>query len=364
MRVVHFAEYASGGVGTYIKNLVNSQIENSDISKITIYCSENNSDFDTLNFNDKKVSVIPYKYKRGIGGIFKILSLKKVIMATSPDVIHLHSTFAGLIRFSFMFSKEKDKLLYCAHGWSFNKKTSKIRVALYKVLEKFLSNFCYKIINISNYDSKSADFIGQHKMVTIRNSIPDMDMSEIYKSTNNKSRKLLFVGRLDFQKGIDILMQVMNKYFEDENIGLTVVGNAVLADGMSVNMANTNNIKFVGWQSQQDVLQLLSETDALVMPSRWEGFGLTALEAMRASKMVIASDADALPELVINNYNGLLFSKGSECSLREVINKFLLMSSEEITKLGKNGRQRYIVNFSYDEMINKINKLYLEVANK
>lgn len=201
-------------------------------------------------------------------------------------------------------------------------------------------------------------------MVTIRNSIPDMDMSEIYKSTNNKSRKLLFVGRLDFQKGIDILMQVMNKYFEDENIGLTVVGNAVLADGMSVNMANTNNIKFVGWQSQQDVLQLLSETDALVMPSRWEGFGLTALEAMRASKMVIASDADALPELVINNYNGLLFSKGSECSLREVINKFLLMSSEEITKLGKNGRQRYIVNFSYDEMINKINKLYLEVANK
>lgn len=364
MRVVHFAEYASGGVATYIKNLVNSQIDNSDISKVTIYCSENNSDFDTLNFNDEKVNVIPYTYKRGIIGIFKILSMKKVIMDTSPDVVHLHSTFAGLIRFSFMFSKKKNRLLYCAHGWSFNKKTTKIRLALYKTLEKFLSNFCYKIINISNYDSESANFIGQHKMITVRNSIPDMDIQEVHKSTNNKFRKILFVGRLDFQKGIDILIQVMNKHFKDESIQLTVVGNAVLADSLSVNMANTNNIKFVGWRSQRDVLQLLSETDALVMPSRWEGLPITALEAMRESKMIIASDADAIPEVVIDNYNGILFHTGSGSSLNEAITKFLLMSPESIITFGKNGRKEYLTNFNYNKMLNKINELYLEVAQK
>lgn len=364
MRVVHFAEYASGGVATYIKNLVNSQIKNSDISKITIYCSENNSDFGTLNFNDKKVNVIPYKYKRGIRGIFKILGLKKAIMATSPDIIHLHSTFAGLIRFSFMFSKDKDKLLYCAHGWSFNKKTSKVRLTLYKMLEKFLSNFCYKIINISNYDSESANFIGQHKMVTVRNSIPDMAIPKVHKAKNNKTRKILFVGRLDFQKGIDILMRVMNKYFKDESIQLTVVGNAVLADSMSVDTENTNNIKFVGWRSQRDVLQLLSETDALIMPSRWEGLPITALEAMRESKMIIASDADAIPEVVVSDYNGLLFRAGSEISLSKALNRFLAMKSKDIIKFGENGRHAYLTNFNYNIMFNKINDLYLEVKEK
>ncbi|MCV3322377.1 glycosyltransferase [Pediococcus ethanolidurans] len=364
MKVVHFAEYASGGVATYIKNLVNSQVSNSNISKVIIYCSKNHSDFDILKFRDEKVKVISYPYRRGFIGIFKILGMKKKIMSSNPDVIHIHSTFAGLIRFSFMFSKKKNKLLYCAHGWSFNKESSKFLLTFYRIIEKILSNFCYKIINISNYDSKSASFIGQNKMVTIRNSIPDLVVQKDKGSTNGKYRKILFVGRLDFQKGIDILISVVNKYFDGENIRLTVVGDAIIDDSLSIKTENTDNIKFVGWKSQSDVLHLLSDTDALVMPSRWEGLPITALEAMRESKMIISSDADAIPEVVINNYNGILFHKGSESSLSKAISRFLVMSSKDINKFGENGRHEYLTNFSYSQMLAKINELYLEVAEK
>lgn len=362
MKVAHFAEYASGGVATYIKNIVDSQIENVNISEITIFCSKRNTDFDTLKFQSKKVKIIPYSYKRGIKGIFKILSMKKIIMVTEPDVIHIHSTFAGLIRFSFMFSRSKKKILYCAHGWAFNKKESRLNLMIYKVIEKILSNFCYKIINISSYDSKEAAFIDQSKMVTIRNSIPDLSIKKSIKVNKDNQKKILFVGRLDFQKGIDILIQVMNKYFKDENIRLTVVGDTLLGDSAGIKAKNTFNIKFVGWKSQRDVLQLLNDTDALIMPSRWEGLPITALEAMRSSKMILASDADGIPELVINHYNGILFSKDSEHELRKAINEFLKMSHESIQELGKNSRYEYLTNFNYNEMINRLNRLYLEVT--
>lgn len=362
MKVVHFAEYASGGVATYIKNLVDSQIKNVSISEIIIFCSKSNSDLGTLKFQSEKVKIIPYSYKRGIRGIFKILNMKKAIMANQPDVIHIHSTFAGLVRFSFMFSRSKNKILYCAHGWSFDKETSKINLFLYKLVEKFLANFCYKIINISNHDNRSANFINSSKMITIRNSIPDLNIKAVHILAKNKNRRILFVGRLDFQKGVDILLNVVNKYFQRKNIQLIVVGESLLENEKNIEQKNTESIKFVGKKSQSEVFNLLSETDALIMPSRWEGFGLTALEAMREAKMVISSNAGALPELIINNYNGLLFDKDSEQSLYKALNAFLLMSDKNILEFGVRGRHKYLTDFNYNKMLNDFNKLYLEVT--
>lgn len=154
----------------------------------------------------------------------------------------------------------------------------------------------------------------------------------------------------------------MNKYFKEENIQLTVVGDTLLGDSVGIKTKDTSNIEFVGWKSQRDVLHLLNDTDALIMPSRWEGLPITALEAMRSSKMILASDADGIPELVTNHYNGILFNKDSEQALRKAINEFLRMSHEDIQEFGRNSRYEYLTNFNYNEMINRLNKLYLEVT--
>lgn len=361
MKIVHFAEYASGGVATYIQNLVSSQAENPDISQIIIYCSDTNSNLQNFKFKSNKIRVLSYPYKRGLSGVFKILMMKKSIMAENPDIIHVHSTFAGLIRIMYLFSKNKNKIIYCAHGWSFNKQTSNLKKMLYKVVEKILSYGCFKIVNISKDESESANFIKQSKMVTIYNSIPDI-LLDSTKIISNK-RQLIFIGRFDKQKGVDLLLDALDSV-KLNSLKITVVGDVVLNQHSDFKKKNMANVNFVGWKNSEDINGLLQDSAALVMPSRWEGFGLTALEAMRSSRMVIASTAGALPELVVDNYNGIIFDKNSITSLRNALLKFSRMTAKDITTLGNNGREVYLSRFNYDNMIYQLNSLYSEVISK
>ena len=61
--------------------------------------------------------------------------------------------------------------------------------------------------------------------------------------------------------------------------------------------------------------------DGVIMPSRWEAFGLVAVEAMKYKKPVIVSDCGALPELVKDGYNGYVFKMDDEDSLKLIIDK-------------------------------------------
>lgn len=359
MKIIHFAEYASGGVATYIINLANSQSKNSNVDKIFIFCSKDHSGIFDSDFNSNKIKIIRYPYHRGLRGIFKILSMSKTIMSINPDIVHLHSTFAGLIRIKFLFSKKKNKIIYCAHGWSFVQRGSKVTKLIFKIIEKVLSYCCAKIINISEDEAKNASFIDSNKMTTIYNSVPDIVYSEL--SENHFPRKILFVGRLDFSKGIDLLIDAIADNEIGNSIYLTVVGDTVLNDQVLSRTKSKENIQFLGWRSSQEIIELLHDNDALIVPSRFEGFGLTALEAMRSSRMVIASNAGALPELIVNGENGLLFTQNSIQSLRAALAQFKTMSFEEIKHFGINGRQKYSKKFGYDQMIEKISVLYQDV---
>lgn len=363
MIVMHVAEYASAGVGTYLKNLIDEQEKNNKIDKIYLLCSSKNSDFNLLRFNSKKVQIIKYNYTRSIMGIFKLLSLAHDIKNKNVDVIHLHSTFAGLLRTTLSLYGLKQKIIYCSHGWAFNKNTSKINKYIYIVIEKILSFLCFKIINISDNEAKSASFIKHQKMVTIKNSIPDVNTVENINFSDVRKRRLLFIGRLDEQKGIDILIKAVNKINDknEKKIHLDIVGNSVVNDAF-IEQNDTKEISFLGWKNSTEVQKILLRNEALIIPSRWEGFGLTALEAMRSSRMVLASDAGALPEIVEDKYTGMIFKKNSVENLEKILEKFINLTLKELEDFGKHGREIYIKKFNYNQLVDKTNKLYYEVT--
>lgn len=364
MIIAHIAEYASGGVATYLKNLILEQEKNINISQIYLICSNKNSDFSVLTFKSPKIKVIKYNYTRGLSGFIDLLKIRKIINFRNVDIIHLHSTFAGVLRLPLTIDGYRKKILYCSHGWAFNKETSTVNKALYKIIEKILSFMCYKIINISDNEEKSASFINNKKMITIKNSIPDIgNRIEIKDLKNSKSKELLFIGRLDRQKGVDLLINEvtsLNEKASEPIFNLKVVGDQILKDGV-VKKKNLNGVKFLGWQSANEIEKLLQESDALIIPSRWEGFGLTALEAMRSSRMVIASDAGALPEIISNDVTGIIFEKKSPQSLQSALAKFNALSQTKVIEYGQQGRQRYLSEFSYSDFMDKMNKLYKEV---
>lgn len=364
MKVLHFAEYASGGVSTYLKDLISAQLKRRDVERVYLVVSQYKSDPDLLTMKSPKLVVIPYRYKRSVVGIFKILSMFKKIKKIDPDIIQLHSSFAGILRIRLMFSTLKKKTIYCAHGWAFNQKISKIKINLYKIIEKLLSIGCARIINISDFERKSAMFLSPNKMVTILNSIPDIEDGLKIKSTvENRSKiRLLFVGRLDKQKGVDLLTDAVENINQCARFDLTIIGDTVV--NPVVDKVDTENVHFLGWQGKARVQEELELADVLVVPSRWEGFGLVSLEGMRAGKMVLASDAGALPEIVVDGKSGILFSSGSVLSIENALNRLDKLGNKKIIQMGEFGRKVFKTNFSYESMVHKIMNLYKDIAKQ
>ena len=84
MFVVHFAEYASGGVATYIRLLINNQANDSEIKKIVLVISDKNSE--DFYFDSEKVVVERYKYSRGFVGLFVLVM--QLLMGWVPIVFN------------------------------------------------------------------------------------------------------------------------------------------------------------------------------------------------------------------------------------------------------------------------------------
>ena len=84
------------------------------------------------------------------------------------------------------------------------------------------------------------------------------------------------------------------------------------------------------------------------MPSRWEAFGLVAIEAMMHAKPVIVSDRGALQELVIDGVNGWMFSLDDPYGLLDVMKK---LKKEEVIKCGIEARKIYESSFTVKKML-------------
>ena len=129
---------------------------------------------------------------------------------------------------------------------------------------------------------------------------------------------LLFVGRFDPPKGIDWLLKVFEKC-ERKDIHLYVIGDNVVSNGMGIEKKNTEKVTFLGWVNHDELPAYYEACDAVIMPSRWEAFGLVAIEAMKYGKPVLASNRGALPELINDNKNGYLFDFNKPNSLTKLL---------------------------------------------
>jgi len=190
-----------------------------------------------------------------------------------------------------------------------------------------------------------------------------------YKNINNKnflitnaphSKKLLFVGRLVYYKGVDILIKAMKSV---ENAELFVVGNGALEEQLKSeaesNQTNTK-IHFLGTLPREQLLSAYNSCDCLIFPScaNSEAFGLTQLEAMYYAKPVINTNLPtAVPWVSVHEETGLTVPVGDVTALANAINR--LVNDDTLReKLGQNARQRVQELFDRRDMMKKLYSHY------
>lgn len=169
------------------------------------------------------------------------------------------------------------------------------------------------------------------------------------------------VARLRQEKGQLILIrafaQVVKFY---TNVKLLMIGDGSdMAElkMLSETLGLAQNIIWMGRQAQADVYSMYGLMDMLVVPSLFEGFGLTAAEAMSAGLPVIASNIDGLAEVVHDGKSGILFPVGNSQVLAEKMIE-LLNDPAKAKLYGKNGQDRVKKLFMLDQFKKSMLGLY------
>ena len=358
-RVVHAAENIKGGVGTYLRDLVAAQRASFGDGAVVAVVPRSQSD---ILDSPAGVEVVTFD-DRGPRwrSTLRLAACMRAVMAhAEASVVHLHSTFAGLalrplLRWAPMRRGSGPAVVYCAHGWSFDRETSATSRQLAMMLERGLASSCDAIVCISEHEVRIARRAGipARRLTHIANGIPAIAPAAVMSGPDwpDDKRRVLFVGRFDKQKGVDILLEALHE-LRDSTFAY-LVGSSVLGDGAP--LALPDNVRTTGWLSGGALTACYESADMLVAPSRWEGFGLTAVEAMRARLPVIASRVGGLVEVVEHGVTGLLVEPNSSRALVEAIRS---VGTESLRSMGEAGAQRFAERFTLERMHAQLTALY------
>lgn len=328
IRILHVAE-AAGGVERYLQTLFKysdkEQVEN------ILVCSQN---YDYKEFEKLIDRVIVLKMAHQINPSSDIKverALRRIIQKNKPDIVYAHSSKAGaLARIADLGLK--NKVIYNPHGWAFNMQQSAKKKEMYKWVEKILAHFCDKIICISDAEKESAlreKICKPSKLQVIYNGI---DLEEI-KNTVPKTRTELhipedafvvgMVGRLSKQKAPDIFVKAA-KLIKDAipNAYFMIVGDGELRDQIEVLIHRfdlDSSFLITGWVDNPTAYMKIMDVGCLL--SRWEGFGLVLPEYMACKVPIVATNVDAIPNIIEDGKNGILVDKDDYQAVKKVVVK-------------------------------------------
>ncbi len=152
----------------------------------------------------------------------------------------------------------------------------------------------------------------------------------------NRSLKLLFVGSLSQRNGIADLFEAVKEF--GDRVSLTLVGSKTTDQCPALDEALTRH-RWIPSLPHHEVLNLMRESDVLVFPSLFEGFGLVITEAMSQGTPVITTDRTAGPDLIEHGKNGWLIAAGSTTALKNCI-EHILDNPELIREVGMAAREK------------------------
>jgi glycosyltransferase involved in cell wall biosynthesis len=290
--------------------------------------------------------MVRYHRKKGIDGI----------------ICHDTSSFYGVYLFSKIF---RIPTIVFFHGWIYNpvrERAYRRSVSFtYKLNARFCAKYADRIGCVSEEIGEGMRWLGasDEKLLVMLNSV-DLEKfngkNRIRESMER--RKVLFVGRLAKEKGVEYLIRATPDILAKiENVSISIIGSGTLENSLkrlSRKVGVGERVLFVGNLDSNELTEEYSQADIVVVPSLSEGHALVPLEALACGTPVVGSRIDGIVESVIHGYNGLLVAPRDHKAIASAIVK-LLSDDQLLKKLSDNARSS-VRKFSWDETISKLIK--------
>jgi glycosyltransferase involved in cell wall biosynthesis len=163
--------------------------------------------------------------------------------------------------------------------------------------------------------------------------------------------RLLFVGRLASQKGLDLLLDAISLSAVDQ-IELKIVGDgperqALVRQAASLNLSN--RVVFLGEQQQEEVQSLLCASDVFVLPSRYEGLSNAGLEAMAQGLPMLLTRCGGL-DTYLDASSGWVVPAGDSAALAQILPQIVATPRDALLRMGRNARALAQRHFSMPEI--------------
>ncbi len=292
-------------------------------------------------------------------------ALRRIVVATQPDVVMLHSSKAGLVgRLAILGSRPS---VFVPHAWSFDA-LGGLAAAAATHWERHAARWTRLIICVSEAERRRGQDVGINApMVVARNGVDVAALKAFAAGDRGELRARLgvaagttvvvCVGRLSAQKGQDLLLDAWGRLRScDAGVQLRqlyLIGDGPATAALRAEAASLPDVTFVGAVDRATAIQWLAAADLVVVPSRWEGMALVPIEALAVGTPVVATDVTGAKEAV-GPPLGALVAPDDPAALTEVMAKWLAISDTERSLIATQAESLIASEFSLDRTVETV----------
>lgn len=300
------------------------------------------------------------------GIIFLYKGLRRVLKQYGPEVAHVQYMAPGAIPILLLRLLGMRQIVATAHT------AADIYPSLRQV--HFIQQHCVRAFTCITERAERSFFgtsllyseqtvLKKRNHFTIYNALPaDISISRQAKS-KDKPLTIGIVSRLEYIKGMDLVVPAFAQVKAcHPEMQLLIVGDGSLRKQLEKQAHKAGleeTVEFAGRQPQEKLSSYYDRIDILLMPSRSEGFGLTAIEGMARGCVVVAARTGGLPEVVRDGEIGLLHEPEQVKDLTAQINK--LIEQPTLWKQFSNEAIAYVQRFSFERFSQLFYNLYTKI---
>lgn len=283
-----------------------------------------------------------------------LFELRKLIKKFNPDIIHLHSSKAGVLG-RLATKKYQKKIIYTIHGFD----SVRLKHRIFLSLERILQKACAFIVPVSEYDKnnlRKEKII--HNVYTIHNGVAISNIhNECPFDRKAYKKTIMTIARISKQKRFDMFLEIAARAEMREYL-FVWIGASAKKSIKEIKTAYEVPANVILLGDYPNASSLIKYCDLFVLFSNYEGLPISVIEAMANEKAIVASDVGALSEL-LDSSNGALVKNTDDAisAIQKILSDNVLLQSMEKASL-----QKYKDFFTLEKMWEKYKRLYKSLS--
>jgi glycosyltransferase involved in cell wall biosynthesis len=331
--------------------------------------------FARAKYKGLDVRVVP-SLRRAIdprGDFAAYREVERLIKAVRPEVVHTHSSKAGILGRAAAYNCKTPAIVHTIHGLPFHPFEKWWKNKLYIALERWAAGRCHKIITVADAmidQAVAARIAPRSKFITIPSGMevepflnPPVSREEVRRRLGLPKDAVVAakVARLFELKGHDDVLDVAVEVLGPRpNANLLFIGGGIWRDRLEARVASlglTGRVVFTGLVPSTQIPELLGASDLVVHASYREGLARVLPQALIAGKPVVSYDVDGAREVVLPDRTGILVPAGDRRRLGEGL-AFLIDHPDVRHAYGQTGRALFTDRFRHERMTEAIRAVY------